>query len=286
MNHQPVVQLFYNPASGSFSPARMAALAAAFEAEGARVVRSESVREVPVLDAGATHVCIAGGDGTVRHVAMMLARAGATLPVAVWPAGTINLIAREGGPSRPLARFARDLVQASLPRDHFLVTLDETMFLACASVGPDSFSVASVSGALKRRIGRLAYGVAFLGVLWRWPRPALRIDADGRGLACEAVYVAKGRYFAGPWSFAPAARVSDGLLHVVALRRARRRDFLVFCLDMLLGRDPGARANAMALTCRALAINCDVPVPVQADGDVVATCPVRLAVHPAPLPFH
>jgi len=54
MKHQAVVQLFYNPASGSFSPARIAALAAAFEAEGARVVRSESVREVPVLEDGAT----------------------------------------------------------------------------------------------------------------------------------------------------------------------------------------------------------------------------------------
>ena len=286
MNQPPVVQLFHNPASGSFSPARIAALAAAFEAEGARVLRSESLRYVPVLDPAATHVCIAGGDGTVRHVAMMLARTGASVPVGVWPAGTINLIAREGGAPRVLTRFARDLLAGTAPRDHYLVTLGETMFLACASVGPDSFSVAALSDALKRRIGRLAYAAAFLGVLWRWPRPALRLDADGRAIACEAVYVAKGRFFAGPWSFAPAARVSDGLLHVVALRRARRRDFLLFCLDMLTGRDPGRRANAIAFTCRDLAIECNAPVPVQADGDVVDCCPVRLAVHPVPLPFH
>ncbi len=289
MAQPPVVQLFYNPVAGSYAARRIAALAAAFEDAGARVVRSESMCEVPRLDPAATHVCIAGGDGTIRHVAMMLARTGAPLPVAVCPAGTINLIARESGAARPLGRLADDLLHGGAGQGHYPVAITgaqgATMFLACASAGPDSHAVAAVSSALKRRIGRMAYAAAFLSVLRRWPRPAIRLEADGRAVDCEAVYVAKGRYFAGPWSFAPSARMADGLLHVVALRRARRRDFLGFCLDMLAGRDPARRANVIAFTCSELAIGGDASLPVEADGDIVAHGPVRLAVHPAPLEF-
>lgn len=284
-NGRAVVQIFYNPATGSYSPRRIDALAAALAGQGARVLRSPSIDSIPELAQGVTHVCIAGGDGTIRHVAQMLWRAGAALPVGVYPVGTINLIAREGGKSRSPARFARELLGTGPARAHYLCHLGETMFLACASVGPDSLSVAALSPALKRWIGRAAYAAAFLKVLRHWPRPRLTLRNDGQVHACEAVYVAKGRFFAGPWSFAPAARVSDGLLHVLALKQARRRDFALLALDMLLGRDPALRANATSFTCTELEIDAAAPLPVQADGDIVAHCPVRLAIDPVPLGF-
>lgn len=285
MAAEAVVQLFYNPASGSYSPRRLRALAGALRAEGAEVIATPSVDCTPALADHATHVCIAGGDGTIRHVAMNLARSGRTLPTGIFPAGTVNLLAREGGCGRNPARFARELLHGKAERPHHPVRLGETMFLACASVGPDSAAVARVSTRLKRLVGRLAYVAAFCAVLWHWPRPRLRLVADGREIDCEAVYVAKGRYFAGPWSFAPSARVGDGLLHVAALPVARRRDFVRFLWAMVRGRDPGASGCAVTFTCTDLALHCDDPVPVQADGDVVAACPVELSLHSAPLHF-
>lgn len=282
---QPVVQLFYNPASGSFDPVRIARLERAFAASGARVLTSPSVSEPPVIAQDATHACIAGGDGTVRHVAMAMARCGRALPAAIWPAGTVNLLAREGPDCASPERLAADLLGASERREHWPVQLGETMFLACASVGPDARAVAGVSGALKRRIGRLAYVVSFVSLLRRWPRDVLTLEADGRTLACEAVFVAKGRHYAGPWSFAPRASVSDGLLHVIALHTARRRDFARFILDLALGRDPARRAGVTAFVTRRLSIDSATALPVQADGDVVARLPVRLAVAEAPLHF-
>src|SRR5690606_4808452 len=69
----PVVQLFYNPASGSFRADRLLLLERALEAAGARVIRAIScVTADPLAIApDASHVCIAGGDGTVRHVAAL-----------------------------------------------------------------------------------------------------------------------------------------------------------------------------------------------------------------------
>jgi diacylglycerol kinase family enzyme len=153
-------------------------------------------------------------------------------------------------------------------------------------VGPDSAAVARVSPRLKRLIGRVAYVVAFCAVLWDWPRPRLRLLVDdGRRIDCEAVYIAKGRYFAGPWSFAPAARVGDPHLHVVALPQASRRVYLAFLWTMMRGRDPGQSRWAVSLACMRLDIAADGPAPLQADGDSVAQCPVTMAVHPVPVAF-
>ncbi len=280
-----VVQLFYNPAAGSYSARRLRTLAGALRAEGAEVIATPSIDGAPMLAERATHVCIAGGDGTVRHVAANLARSGRALPAAIYPVGTVNLLAREGAFRRSAAACARELLHGGIERPHHPVALGETMFFACASAGPDSVAVARVSPGLKRRIGRLAYGVAFLGVLWNWPRPRLRLSAVGRSIDCEAVYIAKGRYFAGPWSFAPGASVGQPQLHVVALPTARRRDYLAFIWTMLRGRDPGASCGAVSFTCTELALLSDDAVPVQADGDIVARGAVDLALHSAPVHF-
>jgi diacylglycerol kinase (ATP) len=282
---QPRVQLFYNPTSGSFSPRRLKALTSAFAAEGAVVIATPSVDSLPIVPQDITHVCIAGGDGTVRHVAMNMARSSRALPLAIYPSGTINLLAREGGFQRSAASCAQALLRCEAGQPHHPVTVGGSLFLACASVGPDSLAVARVSPRLKRRMGRFAYVAAFLSVLWRWPRPRLRVTVDHREMECEAVYIAKGRYFAGPWSFAPAARVSDSVLHVLVLPRARRRDYLAFLWAMLRKLDPAGTSGIESFTCTALSIDGGDAFPVQADGDIIATCPVDLSLQMSPIHF-
>ncbi len=282
---RPLVQLFYNPTSGSFSPRRLKALVSAFSAEGAVVIQTPSVDIPPVVPHDVTHVCIAGGDGTVRHVAMNMARNSRTLPLAIYPSGTINLLAREGGFRRSAASCAKALLHGDAEQPHHPVTVGESLFLACASVGPDSLAVARVSPRLKRRFGRFAYVASFLSVLWHWPRPRLRVTVDHRELECEAIYIAKGRYFAGPWSFAPAARVSQCQLHVLALPRARRRDYLRFLWAMLRQLDPARTRGMESFTCTALSIDGDGAFPMQADGDIVAIGPVNIALEMSPIHF-
>jgi diacylglycerol kinase family enzyme len=138
--------------------------------------------------------------------------------------------------------------------------------------------VAGLNPRLKRLIGRAAYGVAFLDVLIRWPRPKLRLEANGDTIDCEAVYIAKGLYYAGPWSFAPHAAADDPFLHVVALRRARRRDFAHFMWALLTRRDLSGGANLVRFSCSALSLEGAGAPPLQADGDIVATLPVTIAI--------
>lgn len=280
------VQLIYNCSAGRHCRERVAALRRSYEANGARVILSECGPGAEIaIDEEASHVCAVGGDGTVRHVALAVARSGRPLPIGVYPGGTVNLLHRElASPLDPDEHALRAL-SGDGACVHYSVEINDTLFLACASIGPDSHTVAALSAPLKRRIGKLAYAAAFLQVLVRWPRHRIRLRHDGGELACEACYVAKGRYFAGPWSFAPDAQLCLPLLHVIALEGARRRDYARFLWAMLRGRRIDALPGVVAFTCTALTLEAAVPLPVQADGDIVATLPACIRLKADPLSF-
>jgi diacylglycerol kinase (ATP) len=274
-----IVQLFANPASGSYSAPTIAAIRAAFEALGAEVRLVHSTRERPEIDADATHVVIAAGDGTVRHVASAAARGGQDVVLGIYPIGTINLLAMEGDYPADPAAFARHMLHGTSRRMHYPVRIEgDDYFFACASVGPDSSAIARLSMPLKRRIGRLAYLAAFCGTLRGWRRETMLLDADGERITCEAFYVAKGRHFAGRWTFAPSAGVEQPLLHVVALAQARRRDFAAFAWALFRGADPAVLKGVRRVTCRTLSATSAYPAPFQADGDIVARLPVTMMV--------
>jgi len=278
----PLVQLFVNPRAGSWRRRRIAALKAAFEAAGARVILTPSLRGRLEVAADVDHVCAVGGDGTVRHVAAAVARDVRGLPMSVYPLGTVNLLARECGYSADPDIFVQRALRTSATRHHYAGLIGETLILNCASVGPDSLTVERLSPRLKRLIGRFAYVVAFASVLARWPRPRLLIAANGEEIACEAVYVAKGRYFAGDWSFAAAAAVNEPCLHVVALRHATRLAMLRFAWALLREREPG---DSIRFTCAELTIRGDTACPIQADGDIVAHLPVHIGLAEQTLAF-
>jgi diacylglycerol kinase (ATP) len=276
------VQLFINPHAGSWRRRRIAALTASFEASGARVILTPSLRGRLEVANDVDHVCAVGGDGTVRHVAAAVARDHRRLPMSVYPLGTVNLLARECGYSPDPDVFVERALTTPARRHHYAGLIGETLILNCASVGPDSMTVDRLSPRLKRLIGRAAYGAAFCQIVGRWPRHRLCIVANGEEIACEAVYVAKGRFFAGDWSFASAAAVDEPLLHVVALRRASRFAMLRFAWALLRGCDPG---NTIRFTCTALSIRGDAACPVQADGDIVAHLPVEITLARETLAF-
>ena len=280
-----VVQLFSRRQSGSYSARRLRALARAFEARGAKVLHCQNGEGTPEIAVEATHVCVAAGDGTVRHVAGAVARAGHPVALSIYPAGTVNLLAMEAGYPTDPQKFAELVLEGEPSRPHYPVALGDGYFFACAGVGPDSFAVAAVSDKLKRRLGRLAYVAAFTSLLRRWPRHRIALEADGWTVRCEAFYVAKGRYYAGRWSFARGARVHEPELHVAALTTARRRDYARFVLGLLLGRDSEHRHGVEVFTCRTLTATSDQALPIQADGDIVGTLPAAMAVSEVPLIF-
>lgn len=281
---QPVIQMFVNAKAGSSSRRRVTALRRELESAGARVIVTPTGHEEPAVADEATHIVAVGGDGTLRHVAAALRQSGNPRTMSIFPTGTVNLLAREYGYRRDPISFAGRILRGATPRLQRIARIGETMMFTCASVGPDAEAVAALSPHLKRAVGRAAYAVAFLKTLIRWPRPQLTVEADGRMIACEAIYVAKGRYYAGPWSFAPGAAADDPFLHVVAMKCARRRDFLRFLWALLHHKDLARDPNLIHFSCATLSI-AGGNEALQADGDIVAHLPARIIIDPTAQPF-
>lgn len=276
------VQLFYNPYSGSFSHQRLQALVEAYADNGFTALITESSFNSPAhLKEGVDQICIAGGDGTVRQVINQAAREADAAPIFIFPMGTINLIALEQESSGDPHIFVQQTLSGS-PHSFYPVHINDTRFLVCASVGPDSLAVSALSQGLKNYIGRLAYGIALMQQIFRWPRPSIQVNAPERSFMCEALYIAKGRYFAGRWSIAPDARLDKPLLYVLALRSASRRDFIAFILAVIIGRADRLK-NAICFTCTELELWSDCAWPMQADGDIVTTLPARIKIDSRPI---
>ena len=198
-------------------------------------------------------------------------------PLAIYPTGTINLLARELAYPADPQRFAARIESAVELRPVTVARAGERLFVACASVGFDAFAVAAVSLGLKARIGRLAYVAALLPLLWRWPRQALSVTADGEEFAAEAIFVQRGALYAGPWTLDRRAGLASANLHVLAMPRARRRDFAALVVHLLRGaRHP--RPEWRMLSVSALEIAADKPCPLQLDGDSAGLVPVSIAL--------
>ena len=122
------------------------------KSEGTGSSSSDQVRRAAKL--GADAAVIVGGDGTIRHAAEAALDIG--LPLGVYPAGTINLLARELGlPLRASPDWWARLyfsggLQTIFPGYADFADGSRGLFMDVASVGPDSLAVAGVNLRLKR----------------------------------------------------------------------------------------------------------------------------------------
>jgi diacylglycerol kinase family enzyme len=275
------LDLVYNPAAGSFRQSRLDALVRAFERRGAAVTALATTREGVRLSGAADLVCVHGGDGTLRDTVQALGSRAGDVPLCIAPAGTINLVARELGYARDPERLAAQVCAAwergpeSWTRAP-LYTLGDMPVVACLSIGPDSHAVSRVSGALKRRIGRLAYLVAMLQVMRDWPRGTMAITgelADGTPFACEAaaVIVSHGALFGGPFRLSSSASLTADAIELIVLERPSRRRVAAFTVAAFARWPLDKLGLASFRTARRIAFDRCVS-PVQVDGDHMPDC--------------
>jgi diacylglycerol kinase family enzyme len=279
------VQLFSNPQAGRRARRRIAALQQSFTEHGVVIIPGENGSGQLEIDKRADHVCCAGGDGTMRHVVAAVCNSGRNVSVSVYPNGTVNLIAMESSYPRDPTKFVRRVLDGGQRAPHYIALVDDVPMASCASVGPDSYAVEGVSSAVKRVIGRGAYIVAVGKLMFQWPRPKITVSHAGLNLICEAVYIAKGRYFAGRWTLAPEASARAPKLEVITLRRAARLDFLRLAWFLLLGRSIRGLPGVEHFSCVEVQIaSADAP-PLQADGDIVGRLPLGISLRAKPVEF-
>jgi diacylglycerol kinase (ATP) len=180
------------------------------------------------LEQGADVVLAAGGDGTVRAVAEVLRGSG--VPLALLPAGTGNILARNldiamtqlaasvhtafTGVDRAIDVGVIELERA----DH---TRETHSFVVFAGLGLDAKMIANTRPELKRRVGWLAYVDAIARSVRDSEKIRMRYRLDNepeRTMNVHTVLVGNVGLLPGNVLLLPDAEPDDGLFDIVTLR--------------------------------------------------------------------
>ncbi len=229
--------------------------------------------------AGGADVLLAcGGDGTINEAVNGLA--GTQTALAVLPAGTVNVWAREVGipldPTRAIALLwdgARRWIDLGRAGDRY--------FLLMAGIGFDADVAAQVTAPEKRRWGALAYVARGVVSALTWPRNRMRLRLDDRSLRRHTVFLVVGntRLYGGLVNITHHAVADDGLLDICMFDGdgvLHRIGHAVRVVTRSHTRVPSVeyyRARRVTVVTRPR-------TPVQVDGDTIGHTPMTFTAVP------
>lgn len=241
------------------------------------------------------HAVVAvGGDGTAHEVASGIIESGARAPMAVLPLGTGNDFAKMLElPGSPEA-YAETLAAARLQSvDYGAIEWDgpagrgRGYFINIGGTGFDA-KVAAAAPRFKYLSGTPRYVAAVLSTLsgWRAPGAAVTLERDGRN-----VYSFEGPLFlalagngvcsGGGFYLTPDASIVDGTLDVCVIRDASIPRILTLIPRALFGKHVGEPEVAIHKTGR-MTVHSDAPLPVQADGEILALQATEVMIEVVP----
>lgn len=245
------------------------------------------------LEQGVDVIIASGGDGTVRCVAEALQGSG--VPLALAPAGTGNLLARNL--ELPLSSVEESVEVAldghTRPIDLGIAELTDGdgaqsthAFVVMAGLGLDAAMIANARPALKKRLGWLAYVDSGVRSLHRVERVRIRFTiADGEQAAhVSTILVGNCGSLPGGIELMPDAQIDDGLLDVALLQPRSIVGWLAIwrrvawenrvlrrtSLGRRIIRLTGSRRSRQLITYlrgAAITIAVDTPEPFELDGD-------------------
>jgi YegS/Rv2252/BmrU family lipid kinase len=220
------------------------------------------------LDDGADLIMSLGGDGTVRACAAALA--GTEVPLALLPAGTGNLLAKNLSIPDGIGD-AVDTAARGQRRRIDVLDLDGELFAVMGGCGFDAELFENTSDPLKDRVGWAAYVVAGIQTVRRTqPQPVLVvIDEHRQRHHAVGIIVGNAGQLTGGVQLLPEAELDDGLLDVAILKTPRLRDWAGLSARLLTGRPPRpwqmTRQKARNVT-----IHWDAPMATELDGELLA----------------
>ena len=179
-----------------------------------------------IVDEKVDWVIIAGGDGTIRAMIEQLANRKYVPYISVFPAGTVNLVAKElllkADPHKWFKRVSKGI---EVPV--YLGRANGNVFLTVAGIGFDSLVVDKVTEKEKKLLNKLAYvwqgteimRKEFLFNNWRY-RFQVRFDDEAEWYDATSVIVGKSRYYAGRYNlFNGASPFVTSFLHAALFYR-------------------------------------------------------------------
>jgi YegS/Rv2252/BmrU family lipid kinase len=295
--------LIHNPNAGGGGAARRTKLDAArriLEARGILADLQETSGPGEATDIakrassdGRQLVIACGGDGTINEVVNGLANSqnGHRVPLALLPAGTANVLAKELELSWDIPKAAEQLARGEV-RDIALglaTPLEQPekarYFLSVAGAGPDGRITYAVDLELKARFGILAYW-------WQGAREVLnykfhhfRVTSEGESRQASLVIVGRTKHYGGPFKITTEADLFEDRFELLALTSRSGLKYHSYLPTLWCGklRDEAEGVffwKSDRLVCESID---DQPIYAQVDGEPLARLPVEFRIIPRAL---
>ncbi len=236
-------------------------------------------------------VVIAGGDGTIRALIEQLSNNNYLPYISVFPAGTVNLVAKELLMSGDPYKWAKRVLKG-VEVPVYLGRANGHVFLTVTGIGFDSLVVDNVTEKEKKLLNKLAYVLQGTEIMrkevlfsnWRY-RFQVRFDDEEEWHEASSVIVGKSRYYAGRYNLFRGASLSTPWLYTALFTGAKRADFIRYaaCIAMeALGLDK----DIIVRKAKRLEIRCNVEdFAAELDGDAVTTAPLSIELEEEPIKF-
>ena len=266
---------------------------------GSKTVELREIKrfdEIPAIaqeikDEQVDWVVIAGGDGTIRALIEQLSNRKYLPYISVYPAGTVNLVAKELLMSGDPYKWAKRVLKG-VEVPVYLGRANGYIFLTVTGIGFDSLVVDNVTEKEKKLLNKLAYVLQGTEIMrkevlfnnWRY-RFEVRFDDEEEWHECSSVIVGKSRYYAGRYNLFRGASLSTPWLYTALFTGAKRADFIRYaaCIAMeALGLDK----DIVVRKAKRLEIRCNVEdYAAELDGDAVTTAPLSIELEEEPIKF-
>lgn len=236
-------------------------------------------------------VVIAGGDGTIRALIEQLSNNNYLPYISVFPAGTVNLVAKELLMSGDPYKWAKRVLKG-VEVPVYLGRANGHVFLTVTGIGFDSLVVDNVTEKEKKLLNKLAYVLQGTEIMrkevlfsnWRY-RFQVRFDDEEEWHEASSVIVGKSRYYAGRYNLFRGASLSTPWLYTALFTGAKRADFIRYaaCIAMeALGLDK----DIIVRKAKRLDIRCNVEdFAAELDGDAVTAAPLSIELEEEPIKF-
>ncbi len=277
-----MVRFLLNPAAGrGAGAAHIHRLRILASRAGAGLVSSKSAVDLAeqarrAAADGVERLIVAGGDGTMHHVAQGLVGTGCALGVV--PLGSGNDLAGTlGVPPHDLDGAVERALTGPVRRMD-LARVGETWCIGYAGVGFDS-EVTRFANEVRILRGRLIYPYAVLHTLATFKPPTMRIEHDEGIFEGRAMFVVAANLprFGGGMKIAPEARIDDGLLDLVIVREVSRWALLNVFPKVYSGSHVTHPAVTLVRTVRA-SITLDRDMTLYGGGEPVQPAPAGVAI--------
>jgi diacylglycerol kinase (ATP) len=307
--------LLYNPDSGGNQSHRLGELQSALAILREAAVEADLVftesgahageHAAQAIEAGCDTIFACGGDGTIHNIIQVLAHTPVAL--AILPLGTGNTLAHDLGLPLKVTAAAGAALRAK-PRRIALGRVQyfdgngnpgARYFVVAAGVGVDAHLFYELNNGVKQRFGMTAYYLKAWHLWFTYPMTRFRAEyvetgsSEPRQANLTELMSVRIRNFGGVLrELAPGASLDRDDLRLVLCHTASRIAYLMYVTRGLLGlrwRIPGIElAHSASVTCRYAPPNLtsetgalpQTTIYVEADGELLGTLPVEIAVVP------